>query len=170
MQPILESPEPQKVKRGISLVTILVSAVAVLAVVAGLWFLFAPMPTPKTGSSRAASNMSPAEQEYVKNIQVGNIALSRAENFLHQEVTTVSGEVYNGGSQSVSGLRLTTEFSDDMNQVVLRETRALPGAPELPLAPGERRSFEISFEHVPTSWNMQQPAVRPSYLQLPAHK
>ena len=170
MQPILESPEPQKVKRGISPVTILVSAVAVLAVCACLWFLFAPMPTLKTGSSRANLNMSPAEQEYLKKIQVGNIALSRAENFLHQEVTTVSGEVYNAGSESVSGLRLTTEFSDDMNQVVLRETRGLPGAPELPLAPGERRGFEISFEHVPTSWNMQQPAVRPSYLQLPAHK
>jgi len=114
--------------------------------------------------------MSPAEQQYVENIQIGNITVSRAENFLHQEVTTVSGEVYNGGNESVSGLRLITQFSDDMNQVVLRETRDVTGAPERPLAAGERRAFEISFEHVPSSWNMQQPSVRVSYLHLPGHK
>jgi len=114
--------------------------------------------------------MSPTEQQYVENIQIGNITLSRAENFLHQEVTTVSGELYNGGNESVSGLRLTTQFSDDMNQVVLRETRDVSGTPERPLAAGERRAFEISFEHVPSSWNMQQPSVRVSYLRLPAQK
>ena len=114
--------------------------------------------------------MSPGEQQYVENIQIGSITLSRAENFLHQEVTTVSGEVYNGGNESVSGLRLTTQFSDDMNQVVLRETRDASGPPDRPLAAGERRTFEISFEHVPSSWNMQQPSVRVSYLHLPSHK
>jgi hypothetical protein len=57
-----------------------------------------------------------------------------------------------------------------MNQVVLREARAVLGAPPAVLAPGERRSFEVSFDHVPPSWNMQQPAVRVTNLQLAKSK
>jgi len=114
--------------------------------------------------------MSPFEQEYSKKIEVGKLTMSRAENFLHQEVTTLTGELYNGGTEPVLGLALTTEFVDDMNQIVLRESRMVLGSPAAPLAPGERRAFEISFDHVPNSWNMQTPAVRVSHLQLPARK
>jgi hypothetical protein len=172
MQPTLDSPEPSNTKRTISPITVVMVVVAALAVVGTLWFLLVPPPGPKAPEGPATINlkMSPAEQEYTKKVEVANIALSRAENFLHQEVTIVNGEIFNGGTQPVSGLRLTTEFSDDMNQIVLRETRAVLGTPEAPLTPGERRAFEISFEHVPNSWNMQQPAVRVSYLQLPFAK
>ena len=51
-------------------------------------------------------------------------------------------------------------------QVVLREARGILGTPPAALAPGERRSFEISFDHVPPSWNMQLPAVRVTSLRL----
>jgi hypothetical protein len=40
----------------------------------------------------------------------------------------------------------------------------------VPLAPGERRGFEISFEHVPSSWNRQQPVLHVAALQIPAQK
>jgi hypothetical protein len=171
MQTGLESPEPQE-KRRVSLTTVAIAVVAVLAVGGSIWFLLAPMPGRNAPQPAATVNlqMQPAEQEYAKKIQIGNIALSRAENFLHQEVTLISGEVFNSGAKSVSGLRLTAEFSDSMNQVVLRETRAVLSSPEVPLAPGEHRAFEISFEHVPSSWNMEQPTIHVSYLQLPSHK
>jgi len=171
MEASLENPQPPE-KRRISLTTVGIAAVAVLAVGGSIWFLLAPMPGQNAPQPAATVNlqMQPAEQEYTKKIQIGSIALSRAENFLHQEVTLISGEVFNSGAESVSGLRLTAEFSDNMNQVVLRETRAVLGSPELPLAPGERRAFEISFEHVPSSWNMEQPAIHVSYLQLPNHQ
>jgi hypothetical protein len=171
MQTNLGSPESEE-KRRVSPATVAIAAVAVLAVGGSIWFLLAPMPGQNALEPTATVNlqMQPAEQEYTKKIQVGNIALSRAENFLHQEVTLISGEVFNSGAESVSGLHLTAEFSDSMNQVVLRESRAVLGSPEVPLAPGERRAFEISFEHVPSSWNMEQPAIHVSYLQLPNHR
>ncbi len=51
-----------------------------------------------------------------------------------------------------------------MNQIALRESRmALPSASP-PLGPGERRAFEVSFEHIPPSWNMQLPIVHVSGL------
>jgi hypothetical protein len=168
----LQNPNAEERKRRIAPVTIIVGIVALLAVGGTLWFLVAPVSTNKGvgGPEAANATMSSAEQEYAKRLQVGNIALSRAENFLHQEVTIVNGEVYNGGSEAVAGLRVTLEFADDMNQVILRETRGVLGAPEQPLSPGEHRAFEISFEHVPPSWNLQQPAVRIAYLRLAAHR
>jgi hypothetical protein len=137
-----------------------------------LWFLFEPLKDRKTDvvQQTIVLNMAPSEQEYTKKIEIGKIVLGRAENFLHQEVTTMNGEVYNGGPQPVLGLSITTEFLDDMNQVVLRETRKVFGSPEAALAPGERRAFEISFEHVPNAWNMRVPSVRVSSLQLPDAK
>ena len=172
MQEITQNPETQPNKPKLSPLTIGMGVVVAVAILVSLWFLFEPLQERRGISVQETVNvkMSPAELEYIKKIEIGGIALSRAENFLHQEVTTLSAEAYNGGTEPVSALNLTTEFSDEMNQVVLRETRRVLGAPDAALAPGERRAFEISFEHVPTTWNMQTPAVRVSYLKLTAHK
>jgi hypothetical protein len=109
----------------------------------------------------------PEEQAYAPRIEIQNISLSRAENFIHQEVTYLSAELVNGGTRSLTGLELTVEFSDELHQVVLRESRAVLSAREPVLAPGEHRSIEISFDHIPPSWNMQQPSVRVTGLQFP---
>jgi hypothetical protein len=108
----------------------------------------------------------PAGQAYAPKIDIQNISLSRAENFLHQEVTALSGELTNRGERPLTGLELTIEFFDELHQVVLRESRQVLNGPSQALAPGEHRSFEISFEHIPSSWNMQQPSVRISGLQF----
>lgn len=168
MQDTLENPEPSGSKPKTSVFTIAMSAVVLLAVLVSFYFVFAPL-----GSRRATSvqetvavKMSPAEEEYRQRIAVDKIEMSRAENFLHQEVTTLSAELYNSGNEPVSAVVLTTEFSDTMNQIVLRETRQVLGTPAVSLAPGERKPVAISFEHVPDTWNMQAPAVRVSHLQF----
>ena len=165
----LQNPETNPEKSRISIAAVAAGLAAFLAVVAVFWLLFThkTVHAPSSGPDNANLQMTPAEREYAKSVQVGSLAMSRAENFLHQEVTVLSGEVYNAGSEPVSSLRLTITYADGMNQIVLKETRAVLGSPEQPLAPGERRTFEISFEHVPDSWNMQQPSVMVTYLQLP---
>lgn len=171
MQGSLENPETAPERPKISATAIAAGVSALIGVIAVFWFPFTPrtVHAPQAGPGATNLAMTAAEQEYVKSIQVGNLSMSRAENFLHQEVTTLSGEVYNGGSEAVSELRLTTTYLDEMNQIVLKESRAVLGSPEQPLAPGERRAFEIAFEHVPISWNMQQPTVAVTYLQLRRH-
>jgi hypothetical protein len=167
----LHNPEAPDGQRKPSQRTVVLSALVALAVVASFWLVFEPFHKGKGRRSQDANvPMSAAEQEYLKKIEVGNLALSRAENFLHQEVTILNGEVLNSGSRFVSDLRVTTEFADDMNQIVLRETREVLATTDAALAPGERRNFEISFEHVPTSWNMQQPAVRVVYVHFSSRK
>jgi hypothetical protein len=159
-------------KLKISPMTIGMGVAATAAILLTFWFLSESFRSGKsvTMKQTVVLKMSPAEQEYAKKIEIGNIAMSRAENFLHQEVTTLSGELLNNGSEPVLRLILTTEFSDDMHQIVLRETRKVLGPPSPALAPGERRAFEISFDHVPNSWNMHSPTVRVAHLQLSADK
>ena len=166
MQEILQNqPDPEE-RKPLPL-NILLGALVVIAIALSFWFAFK---TPAGGSSRVGQPnvsvpMSPAEQAYAKNIQIENIALSRAENFIHQEVTILNADAVNAGPQSVAALNVTVEFFDDLHQVVLRESRSVL-APAAALAPGQRRTLTISFERVPASWNLQQPSVQVTYLQL----
>ena len=162
------STEQQQQPAGHLRVTLVLAAIVVFVIAASLWFLFKPTPAPQPGTVQlvVTPRMSDSEKDYAKNLRVENIAMSRAENFLHQEVTVLNAEVVNAGPQAIATLELSVEFSDEMNQVVLREARGVLGTPPAALVPGERRSFEISFDHVPPSWNMQLPAVSVTTLQL----
>lgn len=172
MQETFEDPGIPESKPKVSPLTISLSLAVVVVILLSFWLLFESRQSRRfsAGQGTVGMNMNSAEQAYVSKLEIGKIEMSRAENFLHQEVTTLSGELYNAGSQPILGLSLTTEFVDDMNQIVLRETRLVLGGPKTTLAPGERRPFEISFENVPESWNRQTPAIRISHLELTPRK
>jgi hypothetical protein len=167
MQEILQNQKPQeKVKQ--SPTAILLGILVLAAVVFSVWHV---LKTPEGPGSRSAltnlpAKMSSAEQSYAKNIRIENIALSRAENFIRQEVTILNADAVNAGPEGVASLGVTVEFSDELHQVILREDRGVLGTPPAPLAPGQTRHFAISFDRVPSSWNMQQPSVQVTYLQL----
>ena len=167
MQQILHNQPDPDPKKQLPIIPIL-GFLVLVAIAPVLWIA---LRAPEAGPSRTAAlglsaKMSPEEQAYAKSIHIGNIVLSRAENFIHQEVTILDADAVNAGQQSVAALIVTVEFFDDMHQVVLRETRGVLGIPPAALAPGQKRSFSISFDRVPASWNLQQPSVRVTSLQL----
>jgi len=163
----LESPfpGPSKESRG-PLRHPAVIALATLSGVAALYLLFfrGPMPTPTSLQSHFPFNA--AEQAYAAKLQFGNFAMSEAENFLHQEVKYLDGDVRNSGDSALSGIEVTVEFQDDMRQIALRESRSILRGPSNVLPPGQSAHFQVSFDHVPSSWNMQMPAVQVSGLQF----
>ena len=168
MQDALQDPKKQEQEEKRSPVTLIIGAAVALSIGLTLWSLFrVPLGAPGTYQATVNLKMTPAEQAYLKNVRIEKMGLSRAENFIRQEVTTLSGEVVNDGPKKILYLTFTVEFADSMDQIALREARVVVGSPSPALSPGERRPFEISFDHVPSSWNMQQPYVRPSYLLLP---
>jgi hypothetical protein len=116
-----------------------------------------------TGSQDA---QGPDERAYTSRVGVDHIEISRAENFLHQEVTTISGEISNGGNRALASVELTIEFYDDLNQIAQRETRSLFGAPGPAVPTGDNREFEVSFEHISSSWNMRQPVMKITAVQF----
>lgn len=143
----------------------LVAAAALGLVVVLFFYLFSS--GPHRGTLREAQlPFGPAEQAYASRVEFRNFSMSRAENFVHQEVTMLSGEVANTGDRVLADLEVTVEFRDSLNQVVLRETRRMLGATPLPLGSGHLRPFTISFEHIPADWNRHLPSVRVAGLRF----
>ncbi len=167
MQEILQNQKPPE-KEKLSPTAILLGLLVLAAAAFSLWHFLkiSEGPAPRAPQAKLPAQMSSAEAAYVQNVRIENIALSRAENFIHQEVTILNADAVNAGPQSIATLGVTVEFLDDLQQVVLRENRALPGTPPAPLAPGQSRRFAISFDRVPPSWNMRQPSVQVTYLRL----
>jgi hypothetical protein len=147
-------------------------ALSLLVILTGVGVYFILFRAPqRTATQRTAHlEFGPQEQAYAPNLHVGNFAMKQAENFLNQEVKIVEGDVLNVGDRTVLALDATIEFRDSLNQIALRETRPLlPASPE-GLKPGEVAHFEVSFDHVPNSWNYQMPLVTVSGMKLSDNK
>ena len=144
---------------------VLWGSIMAVAVLGGLiWLIFLHSSSPRKEANRLP--FGPVEQAYASRIGFSGFEMSRAANFLNQEVTYLSGNVANQGDRGVREIEVTIEFRDALNQVVLRDARRLLGKAGQRLAPGERRDFRIAFDHVPADWNVQMPSVRISGLEL----
>jgi len=149
-------------------IVILAVSIVFLLLAFFLWRASTKKVQPATSGSQDAQG--PDERAYTSKVGVDHIEISRAENFLHQEVTTISGEISNGGNRALASVELTIEFYDDLNQIAQREARSLFGAPGPPIPPGDHREFEVSFEHISSSWNMRQPVIKVTTVQFASSK
>lgn len=164
----IDAPDQPQPESGRSWIAWMGAATIAIALAILMWPGGERRPASRTRESHLP--FGSAEQTYAPNLQIEDLALSRAENFLNQEVTTLAGSLTNTGSLPLANVELTVEFSDQLGQIVLRESRAV-FAPQTPsFAPGERRDFEISFEHIPSTWNIQQPLVRVSGILFTSKK
>jgi hypothetical protein len=158
-QPQIEIPGEQQPDRGPFSFALMVATAAVVIVLVGFYLWPGRQSPSRGGVQEIHAPFGPAEREYTSKIKIENLALSRAANFLNQEVTILTGDLVNTGERPLLEVELTVEFYDNMNQIALRESRLALNSGSPPLAPAEGRPFEVSFEHIPTSWNMQLPAV-----------
>jgi hypothetical protein len=110
--------------------------------------------------------MGPAEQAYAQQIHFLEPKMSRAANFLNQEVTFVFGSVENGGDRKVKQIEITLEFHDPFNQVVLRDTQRLFLPNAAPMLPGQQRDFQVGYEHISAQWNNGYPTIRVTGLSF----
>jgi len=144
---------------------VLLSLIVILAGV-GAYFVLFRSPGRPTSEKSSRLAFGAEEKAYAGNLHLRNFAMKQAENFLNQEVKIVEGDVQNAGDQTVLALDATIEFRDALDQIALRETRPLLPNSRDGLKPGETTHFEISFDHVPNSWNYQMPIVTVSGLKL----
>jgi hypothetical protein len=110
--------------------------------------------------------MGDAELTYAPQVKISDVEMSRAANFLKQEVTSIGGNITNSGDRSISEMEVTLEFHDVSQKVVLREARRVFGAKETPLAPHQTREFLFAFESIPPDWNQAPPAFVITGLKL----
>jgi hypothetical protein len=137
-----------------------VAGIVVVGLLLGGIVLLTRHPRPAESAVEEHLPMTATEQAYARQIRFFDLRMSRAANFLNQEVTFVFGIAANDGPRTVREIEATVEFRDPFNQVILRDTRRVLGPRAAPLGPGKHREFQFGFEHVPADWNHQYPSVR----------
>jgi hypothetical protein len=137
--------------------------------VLALYWLTKPGPQGAAGTSERHLALGEAEKGYAEQIHISDLHMSRAVNLVKQEFTYINGVLANDGDRVIRDIEVVTEFRDQFNQVVLREIKRPFGTVNragAPLLAGERREFQLTFEHVPQDWNQQYPSLRVSGLVL----
>jgi len=156
---------PQREEHSSAMVP-MVAGVLVIAVVVGALLVLGRY------NSRAGASADP----YAQKLQLSDLKMSTAKNFVGATVIYLEGNARNTGDKTVSHAGVQAEFKDAMGQVVLREQRPLMVTEERPnysdnvdlslspLKPGQSKPFRLSFEGVPTDWNQQAPDLRISSI------
>jgi hypothetical protein len=145
----------------------LIAAVVILLLGALVWFL-------GRGSDKAPAQSPPPA--YASALQISDLHLSTAQNFVGGEVTYIQGTIANNGSQTVTDAMVEVVFRNSLGQIVDRQAQPLRvaasplGHPDwlplrsAPLTPNKTASFRLTFEHISADWNRGLPELR--FLQL----
>ncbi len=142
---------------------IAVGAAAVVLVVGIIVFL--GRPKPQSGPAAIAP--------YAENLQIGDLKLSAAENFVGSSVSYLDGKIANVGPKVVTGITVEAVFRNSIGEIVQRESQPLmlnhtgmAGFPDVaplnkvPLTPNTTRDFRLTFEHISADWNQGYPELR----------
>jgi hypothetical protein len=143
----------------------LLAGLAVVLVLGGIVYLLS-----RTDSSSSAQRvplpMGAAEQAYAPQVAFSDFEMSRAENFLKQQVTYIVGIISNNGPRNIVAIEVTLEFHDIPQKAILRETQRIITAEGAPLAAGAKRQFQLSLENIPDEWDRRPPTFVITGLQL----
>ena len=94
---------------------------------------------------------------YLPNLQLADVDMQAAENYLNQTTTTITGKITNAGPRTLRLVEINCVFKDQIGQTVLRERVAIIGRKTGPVATGQTRPFELNFDNIPVSWNQVLP-------------
>ena len=147
----------------------IIGLVLVVAVVAGIAIV-----------GRNSANNANAADPYSSKLQMGDIKLSAADNFVGSTVTYMDFDLKNTGNQTLAGGQVEAQFKNTMGEVVQKETlplnvltqNQLGGYPDLtslsmsPIPPGQSKTIRLTLEHVSSDWNQSYPDIRFMNLKL----
>lgn len=140
---------------GVAIVLIVVAVLAVLG-----------------RSGRAGANSPPS---YASKLQLTDLKMSAAENFVGATVTYLDGKITNSGDKTLTHAIAQAIFMNSLGQVVQRETLPIHvlttgttggiytdvvDLSAAPLAPGQSRPFRLTLEHISADWNHAAPELK----------
>ena len=134
--------------------------IVIVALLVGAAMLYSRYSKPAESEDDKPLPMEAAGAAYAPQIHFLDPKMSRAANFLNQEVTYIFFTVENGGNRKIHQIEITLEFHDPFTQVILRDKQRLflPTAPDF--LPGQQRDVQIPYEHIPPQWNNVFPSVK----------
>jgi hypothetical protein len=155
---------PSRARGVATLVVVLVVAVAMALLIAGFLYFGRPATSPARARAATGGPLGEEQKAYVSLLEFTDARMSAAENFLGDTVTYLDASVTNKGARQVRRLDVELEFVDTLNQVVLRETAHPVTERTAPLKPGESRTMQVRFEHMPVDWNQAPPRMKPIFI------
>ncbi len=155
IQPTPVAEEPDSSRRTIAIAVAVVIAIAIIFA-----FLLRSHPKSTSGPPPYAA------------LKLSDFKMSAAENFVGATVSYVDGTITNSGNKTVTHVIVQVLFKDDMGQLaqredipmqVLKTTGPYPEAVDFsvsPLAPGQSKTFRLTFESISAQWNRQYPDIQ----------
>jgi hypothetical protein len=140
--------------------------IVIVAVLVGVALLVSKYSAPAGSEVEKPLPFGPTEVAYAPQIHFLEPKMSRAANFLNQEVTYVFCTVENGGNRKIQQIEITIEFHDPFNQVILRDKQRLFLSTAQPFLPGQQRDVQVPYEHIPVQWNNVFPSIVVSGLEF----
>ena len=156
---IQPSPGTQEPDHSRRFIIVAIAVVVGLAVVAAL-LLRQPVKT------------APKIPPYAAKLQISDIKMSQAQNFVGASVTYVDGSIANLGDRMVTHAVVRVTFRDSYGQIaqiedvpikILQTSGPYPDTVDLaaaPLATGQTKPFRLIFEHVSGQWNQAAPELK----------
>lgn len=148
--------EPDHIRRFI---LVAIAVVVGLALVVALLF-------------REPVKTAPKIPPYAARLQISDIKMSQAQNFVGATVTYVDGNIANIGDKIVTHAVVRVTFKDSYGQVaqieavpikLLQTSGPYPDIADLaaaPLASGQTKPFRLIFEHVSEQWSQAAPELK----------
>jgi len=142
---------------------VIVVGLAVVVVVIGLlvWL----------GSGNRSTPQAP--NLYADQLQISNVKMAAAQNFMGGTVTYVDGRITNAGDKTVTGAVAQVIFRNSLGEVVQKEQipirvlvfqgpeRNILDLRSAPLKPGTSADFRLTIEgSISADWNQGYPEVR----------
>ncbi|HXF15189.1 MAG TPA: DUF2393 family protein [Terriglobales bacterium] len=115
---------------------------------------------------------APKIPPYAVKLQISDIKMSQAQNFVGASVTYIDGNIVNVGEKIVTHAVARVTFKDSYGQVaqieevpikLLQTSGPYPDTVDLaaaPLSPGQTKPFRLIFEHVSEQWNQAAPELK----------
>ena len=117
---------------------------------------------------------------YAAKLQISNVKLSAAENYVGGTVTYLDVNIANTGDQALTGADMKLVLKNSMDQVVQTETiplhvlveNQMGGYPDLvdlsrsPIGPGQSKTVRMTLEHISADWNQSYPEMKLVNLKL----
>jgi Protein of unknown function (DUF2393) len=122
--------------------------------------------------TRSAPKSAVAPDPYAASLQLSDLKMSAAENFVGASVTYLDGNLTNNGDKTVTHAVVRLGFKDSLGQIaqtedipvrVLQTTGPYPDTVDVsaaPLAPHQSKPFRLTLEHVTDSWNREYPDLK----------
>jgi hypothetical protein len=157
----LSQPSPLAERRESHLLPILLGVAFVLIVVGVIAVL-----------SRSSPKAIVPPNPYAAKVNLSDVKMSAAENFVGARITYIEGTVANTGDKAVTHAVVHVAFKNSLGEVaqaddvvlyILKTAGPYPDTVDLhlsPLAPGQSAPFRLTFDHISNDWDRAYPDLK----------